>query len=168
MLYHPDLIVYLWLLPVVLLIIMPVLFKTGCMFFRMTTRGQAACEKEPVQPNNTADQMERRKSPRVKVIGVVAQVRGADDYCTAMVTDVSTFGLCLKNIPQALLDGAKKFKVIVNTHVDNFEMMIYPRWEKVLESGYLVGAEIENAPRGWNEYIAKMDRITGGSTTTSL
>ena len=62
----------------------------------------------------------------------------------------------------------KKFKVIVNTHVDNFEMMIYPRWEKVLESGYLVGAEIESAPRGWNEYIAKMDRITGGSTTTSL
>ena len=64
MLYHPELIVYLWLLPVSVLIIIPALFKTGCMLYRQTSWGKAALKNDAVQ--YFIQTSKRGKHPRVR------------------------------------------------------------------------------------------------------
>ena len=145
MFYHPDLIVYLWLLPVVILIILPASLKTGFALYRHTSWGQAACALEYANKNSAVQSYARRKHPRDDVAGAAAEVAGIGECCTAMVVNISKFGICLINLPQALLNEAEKFKVIVNTQAGNFELLVIPRWKKLLKSGYLVGAKIETA-----------------------
>lgn len=142
MFYHPDLIVYLWLMPVFILIIVPVLFKVGCALYCKTPWGQTTCSKAYSLKHHLIQAEERRKHSRVDIGGAPAQVAGAGVCYTAMVENISSLGICLKNLPKALLSEAKKLKVIVNTQAGNFEMFVSPKWEKSYKSGYKVGADI--------------------------
>lgn len=142
MFYHPELIVYLWLLPVFILIIVPVFFKVGCVLYCQTSWGRTTCSKEYSRQHNLKQAQERRKHSRVEIDGTSVQVACSGVYCTAMVENISSLGICLKNLPQALLNEAKKLKVIINTQAGNFEMHVKPKWEKSYKSGYKIGADI--------------------------
>jgi len=141
MFYHPELIVYLWLLPVSILIVLPLLFKTGCALYLQTSRGKTALNSTALNNNVVAN--ERRKHPRVAVSGARAYVAGHCEGCEAIVENISKFGICVKNLPQELMNEAKKFKVIVTTQAGNFEMFVNPRWNKQRAAGHRVGAEID-------------------------
>lgn len=144
MFYHPDLIVYLWLLPVTILIILPLLLKGGCLLYQQTSWGKAALNPDAL-PNHIVPSTERRKHPRIAVQGAYAMVSGRCECCEAVVENISKFGICVKNLPQELMNEAKKFKVIVKTQAGNFEMFVNPRWNKQREAGHRVGAQLEIA-----------------------
>jgi len=71
MLYHPELIIYLWLLPVSILIILPALFHSGCFLYQHTSRGKAALRPDTLK-NSIARANERRKHPGIGVTGACA------------------------------------------------------------------------------------------------
>ena len=161
MLYHPDYIVYLWLIPVVLVIVIPAFFKAVCALYRMTESGQAACAREYARQKKSTRISDRRKHPRVELIGAVALVNGTEEHCTGVVANVSRLGVCLKNLPQALLNKAEKFRVQVCTRAGDFDLIVSPRWEKLFAADYMVGAEIVKVPTGWEEYVHNLTRRKG-------
>ncbi len=142
MLYHPELIVYLWLMPVLSLIVLPFLFKAGCTLYRLTPWGRTFFKEYSTGDNLVASQ-ERRRYPRAEIGGAVVRVAGTDECCAANVSNISKLGICLRNLPQALLAEAEKLNVIVNTQAGNFTMLVKPIWQRSHDSGYLVGAEVD-------------------------
>ena len=97
---YDNIIVYLWLVPVIGLIVIPLLWSLLNWLYRTIQRTRLV-EVEGCIMENTGN-LEKRNSHRVCLDEGHAYIDEESDCCKADVSDVSTNGICLKHVPEAM------------------------------------------------------------------
>jgi len=62
-------------------------------------------------------------------------------------------------MPQKMLKELDKLKVVFRTRERDYSMFVQTRWIKKGENGNMLGAEILNAPPGWENFINSLCRL---------
>ena len=166
MFYHPDWIVPLWLTPVFIMFILPVLFVSSIRFFdaliRMNRKAEAAkarMSRVAAQPVGPFQSFDKRKHPRMKVDGVVAHISDGKSYCEGFVHDISQFGICLNNHPDKLDRKVGRLGVLLIGHGKYFQVQVQPKWETGDGVEDKVGAVIEDTCWDWDEFKENMESM---------
>ncbi len=157
MFYQPELIVYLWMLPVLFMIVLPVLWTITRMLYQAVDRswlkdvrgfaeiGEYGVVEQPGQ--------ERRKSPRIRVDGSKVAVAQQINCCRTSAANISHHGIFFSDIPQKMFMELDKLKVVFRTRERDYSMFVQPKWIKRGENGHMLGAEIINTPPGWECFV---------------
>jgi hypothetical protein len=156
MLYQPDLMIYLLMLPVMGFIIVPVLWTMTCMLYRAMERSRLANVSGFVDFGTTksAEVKNKRKQLRVGIKGPKAKVAKQLNCCKSYVANISSKGICFNNLPQKMFQEANdKFKVIFRSREREYAMFVQPKWRKNGNNGYMIGAEILTVPAGWENFV---------------
>ena len=158
MLYQPDLMIYVWMLPVLGFIVVPVLCAITCMLYRAVERSRLAEVSGFVDFGSKnfdeVESIENRKQLRVGIKGPKANVARQLNCCQSYVANISSKGICLNNLPQKMFKEANdKFKVIFRSREREYAMFVQPKWSKFGSNGYSVGAEILTVPAGWENFV---------------
>jgi len=152
MFQHPGLITYLWLVPLVLLILAPLAFTLIGLILRLTKAFFF-----------TGDRIgkEKRNHPRfIPYEGTFAEITAGDTTCTALVCDISRLGIRLNLLSDKFFDKMDKLTVVIRGYGVDHNLLIRPKWISETESGKQIGAEIDTAPPGWNQFILQTERIS--------
>lgn len=166
MFYHPDWIIYLWLTPVFVYFIIPLLLIPSEWFlksFMKMTKKDVMAKESPsfvaVQPEVLRPVSDKRQYPRLKVDGVVAHVSDGMSYCEGLVNDVSKFGICLKSRADKLDRKAEKLGVLLIGNGKYFQVQVKPKWERGDGLEDSVGAEIEDAYWDWDKFRENIEGV---------
>ena len=152
MFQHFDSNSYLWLMPLLLLILAPVTFTllgfllrlTRTFFFTSTRIGK-----------------EKRNHPRfIPYEGTFAEIKAGNSTCTGLVCDISRMGIRLNHLPDKLLNKMDKLTVVIRGYGVDHSLLVRPKWVAETESGKLMGAEIDTPPPGWNQFLLQTERIS--------
>ena len=153
MLYQPDLIVYLWTLPVIGFVLMPLAWALAGMFYRQYERSKLADIRGYIEVNKQEGQPERRKEPRVTLEGGKASVAQNCKCCSAQVANISKAGICLKNRQHKMDMEHDRIKMVFKTKDKYYTMDVRPKWIQLVPDGYVMGGEIVNRTRGWRGFV---------------
>ena len=149
---RPSDLMYLWLVPLALLILAPLAFSllgfilriTRAFFFTGHNVGR-----------------EKRSHPRfIPYEGTFAEITAGDITCTGLVCDISRLGIRLKHLPDNLFHKMDKLTVVIRGYGVDHNLLIRPKWVAETESGKQLGAEIDIAPPGWNQFILQTEKIS--------
>lgn len=162
MLYQPELILILWLLPVTAMVLFPLfLAPIGGMVIFFRREGKAVIRLQDYQASQ-ASSPDQREQERVAVQGLTAFVEHKSERYPATVANVSPSGVCLSDIPHLLFEEGERLKLWLQQKDEQIEMVLRPRWEKVKGSSKMIGAEIVNPSREW------VDSFSSGTPALSL
>lgn len=156
MLVKPDLIVYMWLFPVVLFFAVPVLFFPLVLLGEewLKARKQTAGERKSVYQPLGATVGEKRKYPRQKIDGIIAQVSDGVRCCMGSIVDISQFGVRLVVPKDGLDENAERLGVLLTGSGESVQMRVKPRWKNERGGEMSIGASIEETLGGW-DFFAK-------------
>ncbi len=151
MLYHPDYIMYIWLFPVFFLLILPLSLTLIGFLLRLTRSSFLTGERVG---------KEKRKYPRFTLYeGTFAEISAGELTCTGLVCDISRLGISLKHLPDKFFDKMDKLKVVIRGYGVDHNLLIKPKWVSVTESGKQIGAEIDDAPSGWSQFLIQSNKM---------
>ncbi len=151
MFYYPDLITYLWLIPVFLLLLIPLAITMVGISRHLARRFLSI--KEILGK-------EKRKHPRFDSCeGTYAVITVGNKTCTGFVCNVSKVGISLKGLPDMFSDKIDKLKVVIRDYGMDHKLLIEPKWMTVTESGNHMGAKIDTVSSGWNRFLIQTERI---------
>lgn len=166
MFYYPDWIVPLWLTPVFIIFILPVLFITSIRLLgslikmgRKNEAARARISRAVDQPAGPFQSFDQRQHPRMKVDGVVAHVSDGKSYCEGLVNNISEYGICLNNPPDKLDRKAGRLGVLLIGQEKYFQLQVKPKWETGNGAEEKVGATIEDVHWNWNEFQENMENM---------
>ncbi len=159
MLYHPELMVYVWLIPVFLFFILPGMIMVPHMVFQLAARcvtyfmrsATVSAQSRDVQNENS---LEKRRSPRCCVSGVVADVTDGINSCTGLVCNISKIGIGLMDLPEKIMQKADKLSIIIKGHDGHYPMYLNPQWVDNKGSSLRIGGLIENVPTDWEIFVS--------------
>ena len=100
---------------------------------------------------------EHRKYHRMDVEGFNADISDGIGFFPGVISDVSRFGILMKDLPKRLDDSARKMTVVVSGHGKNFKMLVRPKWSRQTGLRKKVGFEIINSPWEWTQFVMKME-----------
>lgn len=85
-------------------------------------------------------------------------------FYTGMVQDISRFGISISNIPKRLDKDADIYSVILDGPGTHFKLLAKPVWEE--EDGFnkTIGAQIENSPWTWTEFVMRHEPLIGSES----
>lgn len=153
-------IVFLWLVPILGFIVLPLFWSIFGMLFRVVERTRLRDVQGFVELNNRGAggsvEFEQRSRPRILIDGGRACIDQESKCCKAYVSDVSGHGICLRDIPQKKYLDTGYFRVVVRTRQRDYNLMVRPVWKKLTENGYLVGAEIKRIPAEWRDLVERL------------
>lgn len=158
MFIKPELIVYLWLFPVFLFFLFPVLFfpliKLG---EKLHTPGEqtAGVKDSRTQPLGYGAGENKREYPRERVGGIIAQVSDGIRCCRGSITDISQSGVCLVSPKGKLDQNADRLGVLLTGAGESFHMLVKPRWNKDRDGEFSIGASIEETLGNWDSLAGK-------------
>lgn len=161
MFYQPEIMMYLWLLPVLGMVVLPALWILLCKFVRAMERNylqdvQGFLDVTGHTPQGEGDQ-ERRRHDRIQVQAPKANISQQGKCCRTNIANVSTHGICLEGVPEKLyVEKNGTLKVVVRTREQSYPMFIRPKWSKLGKKGYVIGAEIIRSPAGWLDFIQEI------------
>ena len=145
-------IVYLWLIPAVLFVGLPLislLIWMGVQGIREFARPPTPAEKKE-QPSHN-----KRKSERFAVRNMRAEISNGLGSCNGLVDNISKMGLCIKNVPESLSVSNALLSVVVTDRKETYRVVARPRWEHWSSSGVkTIGAEIASHPQNWQDFVA--------------
>ena len=157
MFYQPDLIIYLWMLPVLAMVILPALWSITSVIYRAVERSRLADVRGFVDVSSFSDSgsVERRINHRVRLANEKkVKVAKLGKCCQSKVLNMSSEGICLKNVPRKIFEETKgSLRVVLRTREQDFSMIVKPKWRKSSKREFMIGAEITNPPSGWREFI---------------
>ena len=157
MLYHPDLIFYLLISPVFFLLFLPLSLTLIGLLLRLTRSYFFTGERIG---------KELRKHPRFTPYeGTFAEISAGELTCSGLVCDISRLGISLKHLPDKFLDKMDKLKVVIRGYGVDHNLLIKPKWVSVTESGKQIGAEIDDAPPGWSQFLHQSNRKSQAEAT---
>ncbi|MCL7487293.1 MAG: hypothetical protein M8357_03845 [Desulfobulbaceae bacterium] len=164
MFYRPELMVYLWMLPVAGMVVVPVLWAMTRLLYQKFERSRLGDVRGFIDLNGAGpadrENRERRSDPRVSIEGCRANVARQVRCCRAQVANISPRGICFTNIPgQMCHEEDGKLKVVLRTRERDYTMQVRPRWRKLHEKGYMIGAEIVRVPAGWHYFVNDLSRL---------
>lgn len=73
------------------------------------------------------------------------------------IADASRTGLCMVNLPRKMNCNVRQIQVVIIGRGRKFKMQVNPRWTKVKGCGKTLGAEIQDPPLGWAEFIMNLE-----------
>ena len=141
---------YLWLIPVSIFIFVPLCIGLGNLAFSIMRLGRTV-EESPVQEEKREHQRfipEKGNTVEVKMVG-----NSCTSICTGLLCDISKVGISLKEIPLMFLDKVEQLTVVVRGDEEEYTLLVHPRWSLATASGNQIGAEIEQASSGWNQFL---------------
>ena len=149
MLYQPDLIIYLWLVPVFFLVFLPLILAIGEFFLDLIRRGLSSRDVLG---------KEKRKDPRfVPYEGAFAEITAGDTTCTGLVCNISRLGISLKYLPDIIFDKMDKLTVVIRGDGVEQNLSVRPKWVVSTDSGRQIGAKIDTAPPGWRQFLMQTE-----------
>lgn len=157
MFYQPDLIIYLWLVPVFFTITLPLLFIPSKWIFNVLLKltGNNITAKAPffpAQPDGEVSFLDKRIHPRVKLDKIPAHISDGMNYCAGYVNDVSKFGICLSKPADKLDRSAERLGVFITGYKKSYLMQVKPKWKRGEGCQQSIGAEIEDIPCNWEDF----------------
>jgi hypothetical protein len=152
-----NIIVYMWFVPAVGFIVLPLFWSLFGMLYRAVERSRVMDIKGYVVLNNQdaegAGMAENRSRSRICVEEGRACIDEEGDCCRAFVSNISNHGICLRNIPRKMFLESSAFRVVFRTRQKDYHFMAKPIWKRMAEKGYVIGAEIERIPAGWKDLV---------------
>ena len=142
---NTDLIICLWLVPIVAFLLLPLVLTALALPLLKARHAlfSAGVVKE-----------EKRKQPRLSAIeGAVAQVTVGDTTVTGLVSNFSQAGICLKNLPESFSYKINKMSVIVQQYGIDYKLLVKAKWTELTDSGKKFGAEIDTASPEWSHLL---------------
>jgi hypothetical protein len=112
--------------------------------------------------------MENRKHPRMVINNIEADISDGKGFFNGVVLDISRFGIQIADIPQRLDSSADIYSVIIDGPGIHFKLLARPIWEVKNGSSKTIGAQIENSPWTWAEFVLRQETDREGSTTNSV
>ncbi len=101
--------------------------------------------------------MNKRKNNRIEVEDITVDVSDGIGFCSGTASDISKFGLCLTNMAKKLGKDAENLTVVISGKKRVFKMKVKPKWIEEEGLSKKIGAEIENAPWEWTEFVMDLD-----------
>jgi len=154
---NDNIIVYLWVVPVIGLIVIPLLWSLFSRLYRTIERNRVAevdgCILETAGKAAGAGNVEKRSSHRILLDEGHAYIDEESDCCKAHVSNISMDGICLKHVPEAMNVESNPVMVLFRTPVQDYTFNAKPIWKKLTKKGYVIGAEIDQAPSGWENLL---------------
>lgn len=99
--------------------------------------------------------MENRKHPRITITQIEADISDGKGFYSGKVTDISRFGLSISEVPKRLDKTADIYSVILDGPGAHFKLLARPIWEEEDGVTKTIGAQIENSPWTWTEYVMR-------------
>ncbi len=135
--------VYLWFIPLLLQLVLPLLMLIVWLFYRLTkffaTRGTTSPAIKTI---------ERRAYPRIAGELLGAVIADSNGKIVGRVKNISTSGICVTGFPKNAVKIQKE--LTLRTGENNaFQLLIKPRWVQMKRTGKVFGASILNHPVGW-------------------
>lgn len=97
----------------------------------------------------------RREFQRVDIKGLRADISDGLASYSGRVTNISSHGLCLRDLPEKLSDSRALLSVVVQGDIENYRMVARPRWTSVQKNkDKTLGVEIASAPTGWQKFVS--------------
>jgi len=95
---------------------------------------------------------EKRKHQRfASSEDTMAKVTVGNTTCTALVSNISQTGICLKHLPEIFSYKINKMSVVVRQYGVDYNLLVKAKWTELTESGKRIGAEINTASPEWNQ-----------------
>ena len=108
--------------------------------------------------------MDKRRHPRIVIENIEADISDGKGFFNGMVVDISRFGISISDIPQRLDNSADIYSVILDGPGIHFKLLVRPIWEKHNGTSKTIGAQIENSPWTWAEFVMNHENgLTGDS-----
>ncbi len=101
--------------------------------------------------------MENRKYPRLGITNIEADISDGSGFFTGLVLDISRFGLAITDIPSRLDKSADIYSVILDGPGTHFKLLVRPIWETDDGVNKTIGAQIENSPWNWTEFVMRQE-----------
>ena len=86
---------------------------------------------------------------------IEADISDGKGFFTGTVQDISRFGLSISNVPKRLDKAADIYSVILDGPGTHFKLLARPVWEEDDGLSKTIGAQIENSPWTWTEYVMR-------------
>lgn len=158
MFYQPEVMIYLWMLPVLAMVILPALWTMTCMLYQVVQRSRLADVRGFIDLNTVEstgfEEQEKRIHSRIRIEGPKANVARQVNCCQTHVVNISRQGICFTNIPQKIYNEADgNLKVVFRTRERDYTMCVQPKWRRKEGSGYMLGAEIMSVSAGWKYFV---------------
>ena len=152
-----TIIVSLWFVPILGFIVLPLLWSLYRVLYRVVDYSRLSDIRGFVALNNLdsqgAEVAEKRERSRIILEKGQACIDEESDCCRAKVSNISKHGLCLRNIPRKMYLESSPFRVVFRTRQKDYTLMARPRWKRMTEKGYMIGAEIDRIPAEWNNLV---------------
>lgn len=95
-----------------------------------------------------------RQHQRIEVDGIRADISDGKSSYSGLITNISTLGLCIKNVPDTLSTSRSFLSIIVRGSKEEYRIVARPRWEQAQNNiGKTIGAEIASSPNSWSDFI---------------
>ncbi len=148
---YENIIVYLWLVPVITLIVIPLLWSLLSWFYKFVERTRLVEVKGCILEDD--GNSEKRNCHRIRLNEGHAYLDEESDCCKADVSNISIDGICLKNVPEAMDLKSNPLMVLFRTPEKDYTFNAKPIWKQLTDKGYMIGAKILHAPSGWEKLL---------------
>jgi hypothetical protein len=112
--------------------------------------------------------MEQRKHPRIVIENIEADISDGKGFYNGAVLDISRFGISITDIPKRLDNSADIYSVILDGPGIHFKLLVRPIWEKENGISKTIGAQIENSPWTWAEFVMNRENEISGEPPPSV
>lgn len=82
-----------------------------------------------------------------------ADISDGKGFFSGVVHDISRFGLSISDVPKRLDRTADIYSVILDGPGTHFKLLARPIWEEDDGTHKIIGAQIENCPWTWTEFV---------------
>lgn len=103
--------------------------------------------------------MNQRKHPRISIPHIEADISDGRGFYTGTVSDISRFGLSISNIPKRLDKSADMYSIVLDGPGTHFKLLARPIWETEDGASKTIGAQIENSPWTWTEFVMRHEPV---------
>lgn len=150
MLYHPDIVMYLWFFPLAVWILLPLLLGVIGLSFRLLSQTLFVdTARVPASGN-------RRRDSRLSIAPIAVRVSDGRRSAPASLSNISRYGLCLKNLPEQLIQTAEKLTVSFTEQGTGLQnLRIQPLWMHAEDTGLAIGSTVHKPPPQWLEFVRK-------------
>lgn len=159
---YDNIMVFLWLVPVLGLIVIPLLWFLFGSLYRAIERSRLAkingCILENAGKTSGTGKSENRNLPRIRLDEGHAYIDAESDCCKADVSNISKGGICLEHIPETINVKSNPLLVLLRTKDKDYTFTAKPIWKKLTGKGYVIGAEIDRTPSGWENLLKGFNR----------
>lgn len=114
--------------------------------------------KKRTDADATCQIIDKRQHARINLSGTMVNVTDGCIFCTALVDNVSTVGICLSKLPESLYKKADSLTIFSSNNDRMPTIHVQPKWEKSRQHGKTLGAIIVDVSEEWTTFLTNSVR----------